>query len=126
MTAGQALIRSRIRNQIKAQLIAWRVAQVIAALKLYRDRSEAISACIRTYEANADRMRYDLYRKLKLPVGSGVVESACKRIIASRFKRAGCHWTKARANAPLAVKRCLENRRWPDFLEWRACRVAVA
>ena len=104
----------------------WRVAEVIAALKLYSDRSEAIAACIRYYEANADRMRYDLYRELGLPVGSGVVESACKQIVGSRFKRAGCHWSKAGANALLAVKCCFENRRWADFLDWRACQVAAA
>ena len=28
-------------------------------------------------------------------------------------------------NALLAVKCCLENRRWADFLDWRACRVAT-
>ena len=43
-----------------------------------------------------------------------------------RFKRAGCHWSKAGANALLAVKCCLENKRWADFLDWRACRAAAA
>ena len=90
-----------------------------AALKRHR-RFEAVSACIRTCEANMDRMRCDLYRRRELPVGSGIVESACKRIVGSRLKRAGCHWSTAGANAVLAIGRCLENRRWPDFLEWRA------
>ena len=111
---------------IKERLNAGRVAQVIAALKPRRDRSEAVAAFIRYCEANADRMRYDLYRKRGLPVGSGVVESACKQIVGSRFKRAGCRWSKTGANALLAVKCCIENMRWPDFLEWRACRVAAA
>ena len=35
-------------------------------------------------------------------------------------------WSKAGANALLAVKCWLENRRWADFLDWRACRVAAA
>ena len=85
-----------------------------------------VAACLRYYEANADRMRYDLCRKLGLPVGSGVVESACKQIVSSRFKRAGCHWSKAGANALLAVKCCFENRCWADFLDWRACHAAAA
>ena len=38
---------------IRAQLIAGRVAQVIAALKPYCDRSKAIAACIRYYGTNA-------------------------------------------------------------------------
>ena len=111
---------------IRKQLDAGRVDRAIAALKPHRDRSEAVAACIRYYEANRDRMRYDLYRKRGLPVGSGVVESACKRIVGSRLKGAGRHWSKAGANAVLAVKCCFENRRWPDFLDWRACRAAAA
>ena len=110
---------------IRKQLDAGRVDLVIADLKPYR-RLEAVAACIRYCEANRDRMRYDLYRKRGLPVGSGFVESACKRIVGSRLKGAGRRWSKAGANAVLAVKCCFENRRWPDFLDWRACRAAAA
>ena len=79
----------------------------------------------RIYEVNADRMRCDLCRERELPASSGVMESACKQIVGSRFKRSGCRWSKAGANALLAVKCCLKNNRWPDFLERRACRVAA-
>ena len=71
-------------------------------------------------------MRYGLYRMRGLLVGSGIVESACRRIVGSRLKGAGCRSSKAVANALLATGCCLENMRWPDFLEWRACRLAVA
>ena len=117
--------RAAWMERIRKQLDAGRVDRVIADLKPYR-RLEAVAACIRYYEANRDRMRYDLYRKRGLPVGSGFVESACKRIVGSRLKGAGRHWSKAGANAVLAVKCCFENNRWPDFLDWRACRAAAA
>ena len=39
---------------------------------------------------------------------------------------ANCLWSKTGANALLAVKCCIENMRWPDFLKWRACCVAAA
>ena len=110
---------------IRKQLDAGRAERVVAALKRHR-RFEAVAACIRYYEANMDRMRYDLYRRRGLPVGSGIVESACKRIVGSRLKGAGRRWSKAGANAVLAIRCCLENRRWPDFLDWRACRLAAA
>ena len=61
-----------------------------------------------------------------LPAGSGIVESACKRFVGNRFKGAGRLWSKAGAKAVLAIKSCLENRRWPDFLDRRACRLAAA
>ena len=71
-------------------------------------------------------MRYDVCRKRGMPVGSGVVESACKRIVGSRFKRAGFRWSKAGANALPAVKCCIDNNRWADFIDWRVCRAAAA
>ena len=88
--------------------------------------SEALAACIRTYGANRDRMRCDPCRKRGLPVGSGIVESACKRIVGNRFKQSGRRWSKAAANAVPTIRCCLENSRWPDFLDWRACRAAAA
>ena len=39
---------------------------------------------INYFEENKEKMRYDKYRKMKLPIGSGTVESACKNVI-------GCH-----------------------------------
>ena len=125
LAAGRGERKARM-ERIKAQLNGGRVDLVIAGLKPHRDRDEAVEACVRYMEANKDRMRYDIYRKRGLPVGSGVVESACKRIVGSRFKRAGCRWSKAGANALLAVKCCIDNNRWADFLDWRACRAAAA
>ena len=110
---------------IKDQLNAGRVDDVIADLEPYR-RLEAVATCIRYYGTNRDRMRYDLYRQRGLPVGSGVVESACKQIVGSRFKGAGRHWSKIGANAVLAIKCCFRNNRWPDFLDWRDCSAAAA
>ena len=112
-------------EEIKQQSDDGQVACVIDGLKPHRDRDKAVAACIDYFEANRSRMRYDLCRERGLPVGSGVVESACKQIVGSRFKRAGCRWSKAGANALLAVKCCIENNRWADFLDWRACRAAT-
>ena len=75
---------------IKDQLNAGRVDDVIADLKPHL-RLEAVATCIRYYRTSRDRMRYDLCRTLGLPVGSGVVESACKQIVGIRFKQAGRH-----------------------------------
>ena len=44
-------------------------------LSWHRDRFEAVAACIRTCEANRDRMRYNLCRTRGLPVGSGIVKA---------------------------------------------------
>ena len=52
--------------------------------------------------------------------------AARERAVGSRFKRAGFRWSKAGASALLAVKCRIDNNRWADFLNWRACRGAAA
>ena len=96
--------RMACMDWIREQLDAGRVELVIAALMPHRDRPEAVMACICCYEANADRMQCDPYRKRGLLIGSGVVKSACKQIVGNRFKKAGCRWSKAGANALFAKR----------------------
>ena len=110
---------------IKDQLNAGRIYDVIADLKPHL-RLEAVATCIRCCETNKGRMRCDLCRKHGLSTRSGTVESACKQTVGSRFKRAGCRWSKAGANALLATECCIESNRWVDFLDWKACRGAAA
>ena len=113
-------------RSFKEQLNAGQVPRVIAGPEPHRDRDEAISACIRCFKANRDWMRCDRCRERGLPVGSGVVESTCKQIVGSRFRRSGCRWSKADANALLAAECCIENNLRADVLDWCARRVAVA
>lgn len=39
------------------------------------------------------KMDYARYRRLKLPIGSGVTEAACKILFTQRFKQSGMKWT---------------------------------
>jgi hypothetical protein len=51
-------------------------------------------------------MRYPQFRQQGLFVGSGVVEAACKTVIAARLKRSGMFWTVRGANAIIALRCC--------------------
>lgn len=41
----------------------------------------------------AQKMDYPTYRRLRLPIGSGVTEAACKIVFTQRFKQSGMKWT---------------------------------
>ena len=73
---------------IRKQLYAGRVDRAAAALKPRLGRSKAVAACIRTCEANRDRMCCDLCRDRGMPIGFGVYGSS--RISRVRF------WTSLR------------------------------
>lgn len=72
-----------------------------------------------TYFANqAPRMRYDAYRAAGWDIGSGVVEGACKHLIAAREKGPGMRWSVPGANAVAQVRVALFNDCWND--RWSA------
>jgi hypothetical protein len=45
-------------------------------------------------ETHIDHIGYDRYKELGLPIGSGMVESACKWLIQQRFKCVGMRWSE--------------------------------
>ena len=117
--------RKRRMGEIKADLKAGRVHDVIAWLEPHRDRDPAVAACIDCYTKNRDRMRYDECIRRGIQIGSGVVESLGRQLVGKRLKQPGSHWSKDGANRLLAIKSCLHNNRWADFLDWKA-NLAVA
>ena len=50
---------------------------------------------INYFKNNIKRMNYKEYRDQGYPIGSGVVEGACKFVIGKRFKGSGMRWKKA-------------------------------
>ena len=55
---------------------------------------------------NADRLDYPAYKEAGLPTSSARIESACKNVIGSRFKKGGMRWSLAGIK-PLLELRCL-------------------
>jgi hypothetical protein len=60
------------------------------------------------------RMRYADFRHAGCPVGSGTVESACKLVVQERMKQAGMRWSRAGAQAMLALRSVLLSGRWQE------------
>ena len=114
----------------EGELYAGSVAKVVEALKAMAeklgtppkgaDESDprvVLRRNVGYFEENARRMKYKEYRKRGIPMASGVVESACKHVVASRLKGPGMRWDEEGAEAILHL-RCLElNGRWDAFWE---------
>jgi hypothetical protein len=63
------------------------------------------------------QMQYPTYQAAGWPIGSGMVESAHKRVLQSRLKGAGMQWTVPNVNAMLALRVSIDNDRWDH--EWQ-------
>jgi hypothetical protein len=66
-----------------------------------------------TYFRNQrSRMRYAQYRRDNLPIGSGIVEAACKTLVTQRLKRAGMRWSMEGGQAILTLRGVIQSERW--------------
>lgn len=55
-------------------------------------------------ERHRDHLNYEAYKDLGLPLGSGMVESACKWLIQQRFKGVGMRWSEEGFNHLLHLR----------------------
>ena len=67
------------------------------------------------FERNRDRMKYDEYLAAGYPIGSGVVEGACRHLVKDRMERTGMRWHPDGAQAMLDLRATYLNGEWDAF-----------
>jgi hypothetical protein len=67
------------------------------------------------FAGNRDRMKYDEYLKAGYPIGSGVVEGACRHLVKDRMERTGMRWLPSGAQAMLDLRATYLNGEWDAF-----------
>jgi len=83
----------------------------IANLRDKHPRSKVIAQVLGYLRSNRHRMRYAERRAEGLPIGSGVVESACKMLVTQRMKNSGMRWGEQGGQAILTARSwCLSDR----------------
>jgi len=95
-------VKIRLRELKKGNIEA-----VLEAMNQIRPHSREVREKLRKEKAyfrnNGDRMRYAEFKRKGYFIGSGVVESGCKRAVTQRLKLAGMRWKIENANAVLQV-----------------------
>lgn len=95
------------------------IAAVLAALERHRPLGGGVTEALRYYTTHRERMHYPCYRARGLHIGSGTVESACKRVVSTRLKLAGMIWNTAGAEAVAVVRAWLLSERWQEAMHLR-------
>ena len=60
-------------------------------------------------------MNYAELRHKKLPIGSGIVEAACKNLIGARMKKSGMRWSIDGGQTILTLRSIILSNRWKKF-----------
>ena len=119
--------RTHWLNTQRKRLKKGRLQAVLSALKtLCRGRRAAqIRKQIIFFEQHAHRMRYAEFRKAGLPIGSGAVESAIRRVVNLRMKGPGIFWTPENAQRMLFIRCQLLSGRWQGFIRELLCSTTI-
>ena len=93
-------------------------AEIILRVLRYRHQKArgAKRAALKTeltfFRNQRPRMHYAAYLRQNLPIASGVVEAACKTLVAQRLKQSGMRWSKAGGQAIVTLRSLIQSKRW--------------
>jgi hypothetical protein len=120
--------RTRWLNRMKDLLWRGKVEKVIEEINsLCTGRKAKDMAKKRDYfEDRKHLMAYRTLRKAGIPIGSGSVESAIRRIVNLRLKGPGIFWLEENAEAMLYLRAHLKAGRWDEMVNATFVEVAVA
>lgn len=80
------------------------VINALAYLRKKFPRREKIDSVLKYLRKNRHRMRYAEWKRQGFMIGSGVVEAACKTLVAQRLKLSGMRWSSKGAQAILTMR----------------------
>jgi hypothetical protein len=88
------------------------VMGALCRLRTRYPRRQAIHKALAYFREHRHRMRYASLRAQHVPMGSGVVEAACKTLVSQRLKRSGMRWRPAGGQAILTFRALCQSERF--------------
>jgi hypothetical protein len=118
---AQKFVTDRLRRILQGQIgyVIGGLRQMGTKHKLSKRKREQLAAAITYLKNNRSYMKYDLYLSQGYPIGSGVVEGACRHLVKDRMERTGMHWRISGAQAMLDLRATYLNGDWDAFQQSR-------
>lgn len=91
------------------------VDKVIRAFKHLASKhpnKKLVTRALTYFRTNRGRMGYATASARGFPIGSGLVEAACKTVVTQRFKQSGMRWSNAGAQAVLTARAWTQSERF--------------
>ena len=80
------------------------VGLLVSIHGIRKDRRKALHRACTYLRSRSRHMRYAEFRRLRLPIGSGVTEAACKTVFTQRLKLSGMGWEHPGAQTILDLR----------------------
>jgi hypothetical protein len=110
-------VEDRLRMLLdgKVGYVVGGLRQTLTKRKLRGSGRKTVREVIGYFDRNRSRMRYDEYLAAGYPIGSGVIEGACRHLVKDRLERAGMRWHPDGAQAMLDLRATYLNGEWEAF-----------
>ena len=118
---AEAFVERRLRMLLdgKVGYVLRDLRRLRKTRKLTKAKRDVLDSAITYFENNQQHMRYGEYLAAGYPIGSGVIEGACRHLINDRMEQAGMKWRPRGAQAMLRTRSLYLNGDWDAFLSHR-------
>ena len=89
-----------------------KVIRSLAHLKKQFPKVDKLAKVLTYLRKHRHMMRYSAYRDEGLPIGSGVIEAACKTLVTQRMKNSGMRWGQEGGQAVLTLRSWAQSDRF--------------
>jgi hypothetical protein len=112
-----AKMRKLLKQPHGPARVLWSAAKLRANRGLRQGQKKAFERAYNYLRTRTRYLRYAEYRRLNLPLGSGLTEAACKTIYTSRLKLSGMRWKREGAQTILTLRVILLSGTWTATYE---------
>lgn len=111
--------RLRMLLEGKAGRLIGGLKQMLTKQELSGAKKHCLEQVIGYLERNRKHMRYEICLAKGYPIGSGVIEGACRNLINDRLELTGMSWTLQGAESMMRLRAVHINRDWDSFWKHR-------
>ncbi len=114
----QSMLRSLLQGDVEVIIVYLKLC--LCHQEFSKVKKKCLSKVIGYLENGKDFMQYDKYLARGYPIGSGVVEGACKNLVKDRMELSGMRWTEEGAETMLGLRSISVNTLSEEFWRYRS------
>jgi len=114
---AEAFVETYLRKLLEGNVgrVIGGIRQMATKRELSKHKCEKVEQCLNYFAERCEYMKYDEYLAAGYPIGSGVVEGACRHLVKDRMEQTGMRWRIAGAQAVLSLRAIYVNDDWDAF-----------
>ncbi len=114
---AEAFVETYLRKLLEGRVrrVIGGIRQMASKRRLSKKREEKVEQYLNYFAERCEYMKYDEYLAAGYPIGSGVVEGACRHLVKDRMEQTGMRWRIEGAQAILNLRAIYVNDDWTPF-----------